>query len=128
MLQVTNGTVTLMVTKGAFKSFYEPNGFHAVDGEDGHEEAGEVLTHPTHETGRPGHSSQQELWQDADAPEDDTEDNTEDIEDDVDLSEIPLGEMSFDQLNEYADQLELDHDGIRSKKELRALIREHMKK
>ena len=27
MLQVTNGVVTLTVTKGAFKSFYEHNGF-----------------------------------------------------------------------------------------------------
>lgn len=127
MLQVTNGVVTLTVTKGAFKSFYEHNGFHAVDGEDGHEEAGKVLTHPTPETGHPGHSSQQELRQDTDAPEDEDGDDDDDTEDDVDLSEIPLGEMSFDQLNEYADQLELDHDGIRSKKELRALIRQHLK-
>lgn len=124
MLQVTNGVVTLTVTNGAFKSFYEHNGFHAVDGEDGHEEAGKVDTHPTPETGHPGHSSQQELRQDTDGPEDEDGDD----EDDVDLSEIPLGEMSFDQLNEYADQLELDHDGIRSKKELRDLIREHLKK
>ena len=128
MLQVTNGTVTLMVAKGAFKSFYEPNGFHAVDGEDGHEEAGVVTTHPTPETGRSGHSSQQELRQDTDGPEDEDEEEEEDTEESVDLSEIPLGEMSFDQLNEYADQLELDHDGIRSKKELRAIIREHLKK
>lgn len=128
MLQVTNGTVTLMVTKGAFKSFYEPNGFHAVDGEDGHEETGVVTTHPTPETGHLGHSSQQELRKDTDGPEDEDEDDEEDTEESVDLSEIPLGEMSFDQLNEYADQLELDHDGIRSKKELRALIREHLKK
>lgn len=128
MLQVTNGVVTLTVTNGAFKSFYEHNGFHAVDGEDGHEEAGKVDTQPTPETGHPGHSSQQELRQDTDAPEDEDEDEEEDTEESVDLSEIPLGEMSFDQLEEYADQLELDHDGIRSKKELRALIREHLKK
>lgn len=128
MLQVTNGVVTLTVTNGAFKSFYEHNGFHAVDGEDGHEEAGKVDTHPTPETGHPGHSSQQELRQDIDAPEDEDEDDEDYTEEAVDLSEIPLGEMSFDQLNEYADQLELDHDGIRSKKELRALIREHLKK
>lgn len=127
MLQVTNGVVTLTVTKGAFKSFYEHNGFHAVDGEDGHEEAGEVLTHPTLETGHLDHSSQQELRQDTDAMEDEDGDDEDDTEYDVDLSEIPLGEMSFDQLNEYADQLELDHDGIRSKKELRALIRKHLK-
>lgn len=128
MLQVTNGAVTLTVTKGAFKSFYAPNGFHAVDGEDGHEEAGVVTTHPTPETGHSGHSSQQELRQSVDDTEDEDEDGEEDTEESVDLSEIPLGEMSFDQLNEYADQLELDHDGIRSKKELRALIREHLKK
>lgn len=128
MLQVTNGVVTLTVTNGAFKSFYEHNGFHAVDGEDGHEEAGKVDTHPTPEIGHPGHSSQQELRQDTDAPEDEDEDDEDDTEESVDLSEIPLGEMSFDQLEEYADQLELDHDGIRSKKELRALIREHLKK
>lgn len=128
MLQVTNGVVTLTVTKGAFKSFYEHNGFHTVDGEDGHGEAGVVTTHPAPETGHTGHSSQQELRQDTDATEDEDGDEEEDTEESIDLSEIPLGEMSFDQLNDYADQLELDHDGIRSKRELRALIREHLKK
>lgn len=128
MLQVTNGVVTLTVTKGAFKSFYEHNGFHAVDGEDGHEEAGVVTTHPTPETGHSGHSSQQEMAEDPEDAEDEEDGDEDDTEDDVDLSEIPLGEMSFYQLNDYADQLELDHEGIRSKKELRALIREHLKK
>ena len=41
-----------------------------------------------------------------------------------DLSEIPLNEMGFGQLCEYADQLGLNREGIRSKRELRALIRE----
>lgn len=122
MLQVTNGVVTLTVTKGAFKSFYEHNGFHAVDGEDGHEEAEEALTHPTPEMGHLGHPSQPRIHD----SREDTEDYDEDDEIDIDLSEIPLGEMSFYQLNEYADQLELDHEGIRSKKELRALIRSYL--
>lgn len=129
MLQVTNDVVTLTVTKGAFKSFYEHNGFHTVDGADGTEEAGVVTTHPTPGTAHPGDSSQQELRQDTDGTEDEADgDDEDDTEDDVDLSEIPLGEMSFEQLNDYADQLELNHEGIRSKKELRALIREHLKK
>lgn len=128
MLQVTNGVVTLTVTKGAFKSFYEHNGFHTVDGEDVHGEAGVVTTHPAPETGHPGHSSQQKIVEDTEDAEDEADGDEDDTEDDVDLSEIPLGEMSFDQLNDYADQLELDHEGIRSKKELRALIREHLKK
>lgn len=127
MLQVTNGSVTITVTNGAFKNFYERCGFHAVAAEDGHGDAGVVVTHPAPETGHSGHSSQQEMGQDTEDAEDEADGDEED-EDDVDLSEIPLGDMSFDQLNDYADQLELDHDGIRSKKELRALIREHLKK
>lgn len=128
MLQVTNGVVTLTVTKGAFKSFYEHNGFHTVDGADGTEEAGVVTTHPTPGMVHPGDSSQQKIVEDTEDAEDEADGDEDDTEDDVDLSEIPLGEMSFDQLNDYADQLELDHEGIRSKKELRALIREHLKK
>lgn len=130
MLQVTNGSVTITVTKGAFKNFYERCGFHAVAAEDGAEGAGVVDTQPTPETPPPGDSSHQETAESGEVHEDADEDGEEDEEDadEVDLSEIPLGEMSFDQLNDYADQLELDHDGIRSKKELRALIREHLKK
>lgn len=128
MLQVTNGVVTLTVTKGAFKSFYEHNGFHTVDGADGTEEAGVVTTHPTPGTVYSGDSSQQKIVEDTEDAENEADGDEDDTEDDVDLSEIPLGEMSFDQLNDYADQLELDHEGIRSKKELRALIREHLKK
>ena len=41
----------------------------------------------------------------------------------MNLSEIPLSEMDFYQLQDYAEQLGLDYEGIRSKKELRALIR-----
>lgn len=124
MLQVTNGVVTLTVTNGAFKSFYEHNGFHPVDGAYGREEVERVNTHPTPETGHLGHSSQPRIHDSREYTEDDDEDD----EIDIDLSEIPLGEMSFYQLNEYADQLELDHEGIRSKKELRALIRSYLNK
>ena len=93
MLQVTNGVVTLTVTKGAFKSFYEHNGFHAVDGEDGYEEAGEVLTHLTPETGHLDHSSQQELRQDIDAPED--EDGDDEDDDFVELQCPECGETIY---------------------------------
>ena len=130
MLQVTNGSVTITVTKGAFKNFYERCGFHAVAAEDDSEGAGVVDTQLTPETPHSGDSSHQEIAESGELHEGADEDGEEDEEDtdEVDLSEIPLGEMSFDQLNDYADQLELDHDGIRSKKELRALIREHLKK
>lgn len=125
MLQVTNGVVTITVTKGAFKSFYENNGFHVVNGENGHEDVEGVFTYSDYETGHCEDSSQQKMWQNTDDSEDDEDGDDEDV---IDLSEIPLGEMSFDQLNEYADQLELDHEGIRSKKELRAIIRGYLKR
>ena len=125
MLKVTNGSVTLTVTMGAFKNFYAKCGFHAVDAEDGVESSDVVDTQPTPRSSHSDDSSHQESEENYDSTEDDEYDEKED---EVDLSEIPLGEMSFDQLNEYADQLELEHDGIRSKKELRAIIREHLKK
>lgn len=124
MLQVTNGVVTLMVTKGAFGSFYKHKGFHPIDDEDG----GVVVTCPTLETMPPDDSSQQEMTEDTEDLGDEKDGDEYDTEDDVDLSEIPLSGMSFDQLNDYADQLGLDHESIRSKKELRMLIRKHLKK
>lgn len=123
MLRVTNGAITLTVTKGAFYSFYKPTGFHIVDGVGDSEGPGRVITHPASETAHPGDSSHKES-----ADYDEEEEEEEEPEEDVDLSEIPLSEMSFKQLSDYADELELDHDGIRSKKELRTLIREHLNK
>lgn len=123
MLHITNGNVTLRVTRGAFNSFYKKHGFHTVDDEGAAEESEVVVTQP---------SSGKECLEDSThrekgAAETDEDDSPEDCEEeDEDLSQIPLGEMSFDQLCEYADQLDLDRDGIRSKKELRALIREHL--
>lgn len=128
MLQVTNGVVTLMVTKGAFGSFYKHKGFHIIDDEDGHEDGGAGNYHPTSETMPLNDSSQQEMTEDTEDLGDEKGGDEYDPEDDVDLSEIPLSEMSFDQLNDYADQLGLDHESIRSKKELRMLIRKHLKK
>lgn len=120
MVEITNGQITLTVTKGAFKSFYADCGFailsHAGVCED--PEVGNThLGDEKHEDENP-------------SQEENTEEETDDDEldeDEVDLSEIPLSDMSFDQLQEYADQLDIDHTGVRSKKELRALIRQYLK-
>ena len=55
--------------------------------------------------------------------EDSDDDEVED--EPVDYSEIPLSELGFEELCDYADQLGIDLDGIRSKKGLRALIKQH---
>lgn len=127
MLRITNGVITITVSKGAYKSLFEGNGFRVLNGAPGEEDAGVDTTHGFPKLTHLVHSSQQGMEQNVEDTEEeaDVEEGYED-EEETDLSEIPLGEMSFDQLNEYADQLELDHDGIRSKKELRALIRKHL--
>ena len=123
MLHITDGRITLEVTKGAFKSIYSNRGFKPLDDTRSDEEEGLV-------TNQPDLSS--EFSDDSTQQEDDEEDLEEpefddDLEEPEDLSEIPLGEMGFDQLSEYADQLNIDHHGVRSKKELRAMIRQHLK-
>lgn len=124
MLHITNGVVNLTVTKGAFASFYKERGFHIVTTRKAGKRPGVVTTHGGSDSGHSAHSSQPKSPEEEEAPEEDPDE--EELEEE-DLSEIPLGEMDFQQLNDYADQLGVEHEGIRSKKELRALIRDHLK-
>lgn len=119
MLRITNGSVTLTVTKGAFINYYKHCGFQIENHSDGAELEGVVTTQPNYTAEYLGDSPQVKNGGDSDDYEEDGE---------IELSEIPLSEMSFDQLNDYADKLGLDHESIRSKKELRMLIRKHLKK
>lgn len=115
MVRITNGSMELTVTRGAFKTFYEPEGFIILEHEEDTPRLGGINTQPESE--------------DAFEDEENTENEdseAEDEEEDIDYSEIPLSELSFEQLCDYADQLEIDHDGVRSKKELRILIRNHL--
>lgn len=130
MIKIKKGEKVLTVTHGAFENFYKHIGYEPVGATQTPENSGRVNTHPTdgsHVSGDAGHVSGDDTDDGVDG--DDGEDDTPEgeVNDEVELSEIPLSEMSFDQLCEYADELELDHDGMRSKKELRALIREHLK-
>ena len=109
MLQVTNGKVTLTVTKGAFNAFYVHKGFQAVNGESGQKKAPGVLIPETVSKQFSEHSTQLRL------PEERKKKT---------LAETPLSALNFEQLKSYADILGISHDRIRSKKELRALIRQ----
>ena len=57
---------------------------------------------------------------------DEGHDEPEDEEEDLDLSEIPLSEMTGQQMRQYAEQLGLKTEGLK-KRELRELIRNHLK-
>lgn len=121
MLRITNGSVTLTVTKGAFNNYYKHCGFQIENRAEGAELERVVTTQPNYTAEYLGDSSQVENEKKSD-------DYEEDEDEEIELSEIPLSEMSFEQLNEYADQLGLEHEGIRSKKELRAMIRSYLKR
>lgn len=115
MICITNGVQTLVVTNGAYECIYRDAGFRPLGSSPAVSETG-VDTYPPI-------SEMPHL-------EDSTQDDEDEAEDDeaedepVDYSEIPLSELGFEELCDYADQLGIDHDGIRSKKELRALIKQ----
>lgn len=118
MIQITNGQITLTVPSSAFHQIYRDSGFRVLGGEEHSEASAE--TFPTLDEKTPEEQNLVEETEDL-AKSHATEKFYD--EDEVDLSEIPLSEMDFYQLCAYADQLGIDRRGIRSKKELRALIR-----
>ena len=119
MIKITNGQMTLTVPNSAYQTIYKASGFHPLEDEESVAVSAE--TFPTLEDKTPREDISIEETED---PEEYGDDAVE--EEPIDLSEIPLGEMDFYQLSDYADQLGLDHRGIRSKKELRALIRNNI--
>lgn len=120
MLRITNGIITLDVTDGAYDEYYQYCGFEVVGSPERPEEREEVKnTSPAPNSGH---------FEDSPQPKTDEDDSEEDEDelDDEDLSEIPLSEMTTDQLKRYADELGLDYTGIKYKKELRSLIKDHL--
>lgn len=116
MITITNGQMTLTVPNASYRGFFAASGFHPLADQEHVVAPNDTL--PTQDEETPESAI---LDEETDKSEDVSKVEAENEE--IDLSEIPLGEMDFYQLSDYADQLGLDHKGIRSKKELRALIR-----
>lgn len=117
MVTITNGRTTLKVTSGAYKDIYAPQGFHEVipsvstqteiTSEDvipAVDTVPEVKDKPLSED-----TSGQEN-ENAELPQEFSELSLEE------LGEIPLGEMSSEQLRRYAKLLGVDLRGMNSKK------------
>lgn len=121
MLRITNGVTTLMVSRGAYECMYKSAGFRPLEDEAVTSELGVDNYPPATEMPHLDDSAQDE----EDGLEDDELEDEEEDDEPVDYSEIPLSELGFEELCDYADQLGIDHDGIRSKKELRLLIKRH---
>ena len=130
MVQITNGVLTLRVTRKSFLSQYQPCGYKLVDS---HEEAlYPSVDNFSAESVEPRRSEIPQVESDPIPSADPTLEpeleylGEEFEEEELALSEIPLSEMDFYQLCAYADQLNLDRKGLRSKKELRQLIRSNL--
>ena len=127
MIQVKKGTRCLTVTRGAFENFYKHLGYTLVGVDESHEKSEQEFTHQQEDSQHPGNPTQQETDEEgSDGTKDEDEDQEDDDEDVIDLSEIPLGELSHSQLFEYADQLGLEYEGTPGAEALRALIRKHL--
>lgn len=133
MLTITNGRDIIMVTRGAYAALYKHQGYAVVSGEGG--------STPPPNPGGEAESSQAKITPNGSEdegvtlPTEDAETASstenpgeyvaedEEEEEEVDLSEIPLAEMTRSQLLEYADQLGVEHTGEETKRKLRELIR-----
>ena len=120
MITITNGQMTLTVPNSAYRTIYRASGFRPLEGEESVVAPSD--TFHTLEEKTPEKRFSVEEKENLEEPYGEEAE----VEEEVDLSEIPLSEMDFYQLESYADQLGLDHRGIRSKKELRALIRNNI--
>lgn len=119
MITITNGQMTLTVPNASYRGFFAASGFHPLADQEHVVAPNDNLSTQDEET-----PESAILDEETDESEDVSEAEAENEE--VDLSEIPLSEMDFYQLCDYADQLGIDRRGIRSKKELRALIKSNL--
>ena len=122
MITITNGRLTLTVSNSAYRTMFKSAGYYPLQDEESPIPSNDTFI--TEEEENNLDTSYDEENENLEDYEDDTAEEEE--EEEIDLSEIPLGEMDFYQLCEYADQLGLDRKGIRSKRELRTLIKDNM--
>lgn len=120
MVKITNGSRTTVVSKGAFKNYYEPYGWSIADSE---EEivASEDLPNDDEKTAEEANESLSE------APEEvfDEGEKEESLEDESDI-EIPISEMTVAELREYAEKHDIDVSLAKNKKEMLAVITSEM--
>lgn len=121
MIKITNGLTTLEVTPGAYKDIFSAQGYTPVEG------TSVKQTEMPAETPQPTGGNFTE-GEPENVPESISEQETDDIipennSEEIDLSEIPLAEMSDAQLRAYAEQLGVDITGLTSRKAVRNKIK-----
>lgn len=120
MVKITNGSRTTVVSKGAFKNYYEPYGWSIVDSEE------EIVTSKDlpNEDEKTAEEANESL---SEAPEEvlDEGEKEESPEDESDI-EIPISEMTVAELREYAAKHDIDVSLAKNKKEMLAVITSEM--
>ena len=135
MVVIKKGSRVYRVSMGAYNNQFKHLGYKIV-GSDGETEKTEQNDPEKFEKAKPqddeiGDEFEQgndsETDEDAD-PEDDeeTDEDEDESEDEDELSEKPLSKMNMQELEEYAERLGINTDGLRSKKEIREAIKEAM--
>lgn len=139
MVEITRGKETLVVTSGAFRAFFEGEGWRRVD-----EEKEEKIDVSGGENDpRQGNASESEETLseeeekdesddegDEEEPEDDaeSEDEDESEDDEDDLSEKPFSEMTKRELREYAELHKISLEGVADRlDDLREAIKKALK-
>ena len=131
MLVITNGSLELTVTKGAYNSLYKHQGFE-IKGAGVHTPPPEIEERKTSQAEIAVEGPEDEAVLDtSELPTEETEaenstksDAYEDEEgEERELSEIPLAEMTKSQLIAYAEELGIELDGDETKRALRVAIR-----
>lgn len=107
MVNITNGTYTYNVTRGAFESLYKGLGFHIVD-EDGSVSVDDTTVTPEADPETADEPAQPELSED--------EKWTEEIR------KKPISSWSKQELKRYADIMKIDLTGVESVRAVRSRI------
>ena len=116
MVTIKKGDQTITVTRGAYLSSFKAMGFVLVEGS---EETQKVSPAPDKGNTLPETQEDSEELEEG-SEEDLVEDEPDDSDD---LDEKPLSEMTFEELQRYAKHLGLATAGVKSKRELRSVIR-----
>ena len=122
MLTITNGSQTLVVTKGAYNSMYASQGWEITTDKIATKNDDFSVVSENKEITQGSSKEQNLLIKTTPGEQNNDEPEEEDDDDEVDLSEIPLSEMSVPQMKLYAKQLgiEVNTDSAR---QLRTQIR-----
>lgn len=123
MIKIQKGDSILTVTQGAYLNYFEDLGYRVLRATRKPDSLEGVSIQSDKDSAVSGDLSQLNI-----TPEGDSDEFPEEGEDEeeLDLSEIPLGEMTGPQLRQYAEELGLPYEGLK-KRELRELIRNHLK-